>query len=81
MRTLAIEARSRESAEGLRGALVAFDVELIENADGKIVVQVPLGGGSAEIVAVLNAIQQYVEQDREPAVIEMDGRSYLMDAT
>lgn len=78
MQTLSIEAASRESADKLRTALDAFGAEVDA---ARPVVRVALTRGSEEIVELLNAIRRYVEgQAERTAVIELDGRSYLMDA-
>jgi hypothetical protein len=78
VQTLSIEAASRESADKLRTALDAFGAEVDA---ARPVVRVALTRGSEEIVELLNAIRRYVEAQAErTAVIELDGRSYLMDA-
>lgn len=81
MQTLSIEAVSRQSADRLCAALVDFGAETSEDDGGRTVVRVALTGGSDEIVALLNAIQEYVKAHaHRPATIEMGGQSYLMDA-
>jgi hypothetical protein len=59
-------------------ALSSFRSELVESADGyEVVVGLPRGDG--EVVAVLNALEQYVtERGSGPAQVELDGHSYVM---
>jgi hypothetical protein len=81
MRMLSIEADSSASAEDLCAALAGFGAEVLAEQNGGTVVRVRLTGSSGEIVVLLNAIQDYVSaRSTGPALIEMDGRSYLMDA-
>jgi len=81
VQTLSIEATSRESADKLRTALVEFGAEVVDGETGRPVVRVALTKGSDEIVRLLNAIRRCVEARADrTAVIELDGRSYLMDA-
>jgi hypothetical protein len=62
-------------------ALSGFDAAMLQTADG-CEVAVTLGtegrdGG--EIVAVLNALEEYVsERGRGPTRMELNGRNYLM---
>jgi len=59
-------------------ALSGFRAELVENAEGCEVI-VSLGRGDAEIVGVLNALEQHVaERASGPARIDLNGRSYVM---
>jgi hypothetical protein len=82
VRTLSIEATSSESAGALCRALSAFDARLLEQPPGTFVVRVTLTRGSDEVVALLNAIREYVNARASgPALLELDGRSYLMDAS
>jgi hypothetical protein len=79
--TLSIEAASSESASALCEALAEFGARVVERESGVLVVRVKLGGASGQIVAVLNAIQEYVTaREGGPTMIELNGRSYLMDA-
>jgi hypothetical protein len=80
VRTLSIEAASSASAQSLRVALAPFGADLIEHEGSGTVVRVKLSGANGEITALLNAIQDYVSaRSQGPTVIELDGRSYLMD--
>jgi hypothetical protein len=81
MRTISIEAASPESAHVLSAALAAFGPQVFEQEPGAAVVQVDITGGSSQIVAILNAIQEQVNARADgPALIDLDGRSYVMDA-
>jgi hypothetical protein len=61
-------------------ALSGFRAELLEEGDGRCEVTVRLGGDS-EVVAVLNALEQYVaERANGPARMDFNGRSYVMHA-
>jgi hypothetical protein len=81
MERLRIHPRSRESAQGMLAALSGFHAELLESAEG-YEIAVTLGGdgrGDDEIVAVLNALEQYVTaRSTGPARLELGGRSYVM---
>ena len=80
MRTLSIEAASRDSADGLCAALAAFRPHVLEQDAGGPVVRVQVSGGGGEIVALLNAIQAYVtSRSKGPTVIDLDGRSYVIE--
>ena len=81
METLRIRPRSRESAQGMLAALSEFSAELLESGDGyEIVVTLGMDGrGDEEIVALLNALEQYITaRSSGPARIELGGRSYVM---
>jgi hypothetical protein len=80
MKTLSIEVRTVDTAYGFSSALVAFNAEVIDQAGGGFLVKVDLSDGRADIVSVLNAIHQYVSSsDVGPPVIDMDGRTYIME--
>ena len=80
METLRIHAASPESGRAMLVALSAFPAELVESADGCEVV-VGLARGDGEVVAVLNALEQYVtERASGPARVEVDGHRYVMHA-
>jgi hypothetical protein len=58
-------------------ALSSFRSELVESADGyEVVVGLPRGDG--EVVAVLNALEQYVTERGSSAQVEVDGHMYVM---
>lgn len=81
MERLRIHPRSRESAQGMLAALAGFHAELLESAEGyEIVVTLGMDGwGDHEIVALLNALEQYVTACANgPARLELGGRSYVM---
>ena len=62
-------------------ALSAFRAELLESAEGyEIVVTLGMDGkGDDEVVALLNALAEYITaRSTGPARIELGGRSYVM---
>jgi hypothetical protein len=78
MEALTIQAANPESGRAMLEALSAFRAELMKD-DGRCEVVVHLGRGDSEIVAVLNALEQYVtERGSGPAQVELDGHSYVM---
>ena len=78
MQRLNIVAASPESARALLDALSEFDVEVIHASDGDYQVSVTLGGRDREIVAVLNALEQYIIDRGHTARVNLDGREYVM---
>ena len=81
MDRLMIHPVSEESALGMLSALSGFHAELLEGADGwEIVVTLGTEGrDDGEIVAVLNALEQYVnERSGGPARMELNGHKYVM---
>jgi hypothetical protein len=80
MRTISIES-TPEAAHALSAALAAFGPHVSEKEPGGPVVRVEVTGGSSQIVAILNAIQEHVNARADgPTLIDLDGRSYVMDA-
>lgn len=78
---LMIEARSLESARGIEAALRGFEREVVTE-DGRHCVHVTLPPGNRGIIALLNALEEYVSQRGDgPARVEYDGRTYTMDAS
>ena len=82
MKSLSIEARTAETADRLRSALADFDPEVIEQDPETFVVRVDLSlHGGAGIGSVLSAIQRYIASYQAgSALIELDGRTYMMEA-
>ena len=81
MERLRIHPRSRESAQGMLAALSELHAELLESAEGfEIVVTLGTDGkGDKEIVALLNALQQYLAaRGSGPARLEFGGRRYIL---
>ena len=81
MERLRIHPRSRESAQEMLAALSEFHAELLENAEGyEVVVTLGRDGkGDEQIVAVLNALEQYITARAPgPARLELGERSYVM---
>jgi hypothetical protein len=79
MERLTIQAANLESGRAILAALSMFRAELLEGAGGCEVV-VTLSGDNAEIVAVLNALERYVNARGDgPARLELDGHAYVME--
>jgi len=77
METLTIHAATAKSADEMLEALADFPAELVESGGSSMVV-VDLGG-DAQIVGVLNALQQYVtERAAGAAHVEFNGTNYVM---
>jgi hypothetical protein len=54
----------------------------VEGEGANYTVTVPLGGGDGQIIAVLNAIEQYVaDRNDGPALLDLEGRSYRLQPT
>ena len=78
MEKLTIHAATPASAREMIGALSEFRPEMV-SADGHHEIVVSLGEGRAEIVAVLDALEEYLtEQATGPIGLELDGRRYVM---
>jgi hypothetical protein len=81
VKRLSIETGSAEEADGLRGALAPFSPEVTERTHETFVVQVDLSSRGHEVGSILHAIQEYVTaRQAGPALIDWDGRTYLMEA-
>ncbi len=81
MRALTIEARSIESANGLYNALARFQPELLGSEDEGYRIAVELGSFDRQVVAVLDAIEEYVSERHDgPACVDLDGRRYTLHA-
>jgi hypothetical protein len=78
VQTLTVEARSLKSARGIEAALVGFERDLVAD-DGHYVVHVRLPAGDRGIVAVLNALADYVSERGTTARINLDGQSYTLE--
>jgi len=79
---LTIKATSEKSAHEMLAALSEFHAELLESAEGfEITVALRNDGKKdTEIVAVLNALEQYVSaRGRGPAQMELNGREFVME--
>lgn len=80
METITIRAASPESARGMLAALSRFRAERVRRADGFYEVVISMKGETGEIVAILNALEEYVTaRAAGPARLELGGRSYVMD--
>jgi len=74
-----IHPASPESAREIIAALSRFHPELIEAPDGHYEVVIGLDGDDREIVAVLNALEEYVTgRAPGPTRLELDGHRYVM---
>jgi hypothetical protein len=80
MNRLTIEARSLKSAQEIEVALRGFE-RWLQVDDHGCHVQVTFPPGDQGIVAVLNALEEYVRQRGDgPAQISVDGQSYTLEA-
>jgi hypothetical protein len=79
---LSIEARTADTAQGLRSALATFNAEVVEQDPETFLVRVDLSPyGGVDIGAVLTAVQQYVaECQAGSALVDLDGCTYMMEA-
>ena len=79
MRAFTVEARSLESAQALYDALSAFRPGLSGDDRAGYRVSVALPNGDRDVVAVLNAVQQFVtERNDGPAQVDLEGRGYTL---
>lgn len=80
MERLTIKAATPETGRAMLAALSEFHAELLESADGcEVVVTLGRNGrDDRDIVAVLNALEQYVTERRRPARVEFHGQDYAM---
>jgi hypothetical protein len=78
MESLVIHAVSLESATGFSAALEAFNAKLVTDEDGSYRVEISLGGGNREILAVLNALEAYVSERGGSARLHLSGRPYTL---
>ena len=78
--TITIEAETPDSAHALHAELSRFRTDLIEAEDGGQQVRVEVGRSNREMVAVLNAIDDYFSRrsERPPVRIRFGGRSYRL---
>lgn len=80
MRTLTIEAKSRDSADGFSTALKGFDPELVETEHGEFAVKVALSR-ETDVVAVLNALVDHVNKRADgAAVVALGDRRHTLKA-
>lgn len=79
MEMLMIETASPASARAMADVLSPFGAELLGSAGACSEVVISLGRGNAELVAVLNALEEFVtEQASGPACLKLMGHSYVM---
>ena len=76
MQRLTIKAMTLGSANGFMSELAGFPAELSKAEDGYLV-EFELGHGDQEIIALLNALANYVTHRGEgPAEVGLAGRTY-----
>ena len=81
MRAITVEAKSLDSARNLYDVLSAFHPELLGNEEEGYRVSVELRNDDRDIIAVLEAIDRYVNaRPSGPARVELDGRRYTIYA-
>jgi hypothetical protein len=77
VQTLTIKSATLESARGFLAGLEAFQAELSEAEDGSYLVQITFSGGDREIIALLNALEDFVTHRNDgPVEVGLAGRSY-----
>ena len=82
MQTLTIKAVTLESTQGFLNGLAGFQAELIRADDGSYLVEIALGKGDSQIVALLNALEDYVTHRGDgPAEVDLSGRTYKLHPT
>src|SRR5215470_11654343 len=80
MRNLIIDAASFDSAQGFFDALSAFGPSLVVTEDGTYQVWISMDASNRRVIEALNAVENHViRRGSEPAPLELDGRSYLLD--
>ena len=81
MRTLTIEAKSRDSAERFYAAVKEFHPELVETGPGEFAVRIALDS-ERDVVAVLNALVDHMNERADgPAVVALDDRRHMLNAS
>lgn len=78
MRSLTVEAISLESAQRLYDTLSEFKPELTGCKEEGFRVSVELGSSDRQVLAVLDAVQEYVAERSSPARVELEGRRYTL---
>ena len=79
MRTLTIKAVTLDSANGFMTSLADFQAQLIEAEDGAYLVEIALGRGDREVIALLNALEDYVtHRDDGPAEVGLGSQTYKL---
>jgi hypothetical protein len=75
MRSLTIEARSRESAEALHNALSKYRPLLLCSAESYMV-KVELPSDDGDLIAVLDTLERHVSERNSSARLKLDGTDY-----
>jgi hypothetical protein len=80
MRTLTIEAKSRDSADRFYAAVEDFGPELVETQHGEFAVKIPLNR-ETDVVSVLNALIDHMNERADgPAVVALGDRRHMLHA-
>ena len=82
MQTLTIKAKTLESARGFMSGLAGFETTLDRADDGSYLVEIDLGRGNGEVIALLNALEDYVSDRGDgPAEVGLAGQTYTLHPT
>jgi hypothetical protein len=80
--SLVIHAASRESAEGFSSALSGLHPRLVEGEEGRIRVEIPLGGGNRQVLQALRMLEAYVSARGDgPARLDLGDQHYTLHPT
>jgi len=79
MRAITIDARSEESARALCEALANFKPAISGSETEGYRVSVDVSSGDGRIVELLNQLAKHVQERADPARVQLDGRSYVVD--
>jgi hypothetical protein len=78
MRSFTVKAKSLDSAQRLFDALRRFTPALDGSASEGYSVSVDVGANDSRLLDVLDAIQRHVQERKDAARVELDGRSYTV---
>lgn len=78
MQTLTIRAGTLEVADGLSVALDGFQPEMNLSTVGGYEVTVAIDENPAQLASILEALQSYLTQRDEGAVIQLNGHRYTL---
>ena len=80
MRAITIEAKSLDSAVGIRDALSQFNPDLRSSDSESYQISIDLSGSERRIIDILGVLERHITSRSDgPAHVELDGRSYTMD--
>ena len=81
MRAITIEAKSLDSATGIRDALWEFDPDLSGSDSEGYRVSIDLPGSELRVIDILGVLERHITGRSDgPAHVELDGRHYTMHA-